>query len=181
MRSGLVGKISFQDPSTWNLFWHGRKPMKNQVMFLKWQLLGFALALCCYLQKQVALEISVKALKEGQNMGFDPPFRELSIKSFITYRVSEPRLKVGGVFGTSFLHLAYFETILRFKTGHVHGTRCPPFRIDLCKASLAHPPIPVNRTRKLMFNSSMPLFVSDNIKRKLDGFVLILINSNVCD
>ena len=43
-----------------------------------------------------ALELSLKSLKEVEDRGFDPSWRDLSIKSLLARHVLEPILKVGG-------------------------------------------------------------------------------------
>ena len=40
-------------------------------------------------------ELSIKSLKEGQDHGFDPFLRNLSIKSLLVHSRLEPILKVG--------------------------------------------------------------------------------------
>ena len=41
------------------------------------------------------MELSIKSFEEGQNCGFDPSLRKLSIKSSLACHVFEPILKVG--------------------------------------------------------------------------------------
>ena len=85
-------------------------------------------------------EFVIKSLKEGQNHGFDPSLRKLSIKSLLARRVLELLFKVGETFGTSSFHLvSNFERILGSKIGYAQGTCCLKSPISLCKASLAHP------------------------------------------
>jgi hypothetical protein len=48
-------------------------------------------------------------------------------------------LNLGETFGTFSLCLFNFERILGSNIGDVHGTCCSKSRIDLRKASLAHP------------------------------------------
>ena len=42
-----------------------------------------------------SIELFVKPLKEGQNLGFDPFWRKLSIKTSLTCHVLKAILKVG--------------------------------------------------------------------------------------
>jgi hypothetical protein len=66
--------------------------------------------------------------KRDKNREFDP-----SMKSLLAYRVWSLFWKLGENFGSSSAHLSNFERILGY------GTCCPKSKINLCKASLAHP------------------------------------------
>ena len=89
------------------------------------------------IEGQIALELSIKSLKEGSNRGFDPSLRKLFIKSFLARCMLEPILKIGANFDPSSSHLSNFEIILGSKIRHVHGT-CHP-RSPLPNARLPWP------------------------------------------
>ena len=113
--------------------WLGMECMPNKFTFLKARI-----GLCpqiCY-----TLELSVKSLKEGQNLGFDPCLRKLSMRASLGRHVREPTLKVGiKKFEGSSFHLSKPQRILRSKLRYAHGTRCPKSCLDPCKTSSAHP------------------------------------------
>jgi len=142
-RSGLLRKINHLRlvHLAYNLIghlymcgvWLGMECMPNRDTFLKaWIAIRPQI---CY-----TLQWLVKFLKEGQNLGFDPYLRKLSMRGQLRSSCTGAYYKSWDKYLRAPLFIfSNSQRILRSKLRYAHGTHCPKSCNDPCKTNSAHP------------------------------------------